>query len=567
MACGIPFYFFLRADAIAVRGWEVVAPVHARIISLVLLVLVVEAARRSAGLIFTVLVIVIGSVPLYASYLPSPFNGTSFGFWRMVCFHAMGGESLLGIPMKVVGTLLLGFMIFAVGLVVMGGGQFFLDLALSVAGRIRGGPAKVSIVSSSLFGTISGSAVANVLVDGPITIPLMAKSGYPLHYAAAIETVTSTGGVIMPPVMGAAAFLIAQFLDIPYATVAIGAAVPALLYYFGLFLQIDAYAARKGLKGLPKEAVPSFREALKGGWFFMICLLILGYYIFIARMEAEAPFYALGALFVLALIRPKNRSLFFRNFVQFLERSAQVIADIMAVMLGVGVVVGALIMTGIAAGFSSEIARLAGNNIYLLLFFCAFASFILGMGMTITACYVLLAILIGPALIDAGVYPLAAHLFILYWGMVSCITPPVAVAAFAAAGIANCSPMKTGYMAMRLGSVIFFIPFVFAIHPALILHGTVIQILLILLQIIPAVALMAWGMEGYVLGLGTIDRLYARVALFISGCLIGFAGAIGVAVGFCLAALTMMIYLKQRRQRVRIATRTGVENVEMKGKI
>jgi TRAP transporter 4TM/12TM fusion protein len=542
LAFAIPFYLCIVSYEITIRGWDVEAPDHVRVISLVLIILTMEAVRRSVGIALTITCVFFGLFPLFASHMPVPFNGVDFDFWRIASFHVMGSESFLGIPMRVVANLLLGFMIFAVALMATGGGEFFHNIAMSTLGHVRGGAAKVSIFSSALFGSISGSVTANVLTTGSITIPTMKKSGYPPHYAAAVEACASTGGVLMPPVMGAAAFIIAQFLAIPYIQVAIAAAIPSALYYLGLFVQADAFAAKRGLKGLPKETLPSFKQTLKEGWFYIIAIIILLWLLLYLGRVGQAPFYATAALFVLSMVRKETR-LTPRRFVAFLENNARNLSELIAVMLGVGLIVGSLSMTGVAHGFSSEIIELSGGKVALLLFFGAITSFILGMGMSVTACYVLLAVLLAPALVSVGLYPLGVHLYVLYWGMISFITPPVAVAAIVAAGLAGADAMKTGFQAIRLGVVIFFIPLFFVLEPALLLHGSTAKIVVSLSTAVAGIVLLTSGIEGYLVGVGTLYGL-VRPFLIIAGILLAYphwlTSVIGGGMGACLILVLVL---------------------------
>ena len=542
LAFCIPFYLCLVSYEIQIRGWEVVAPNHVRVMSLILIVLTVEAVRRSVGLALTITCVFFGLFPLFASHMPVPFKGVDFDFWRMVSFHVMGSESFLGIPMIVVANLLLGFMVFAVALMATGGGDFFLKIAMSTLGHVRGGAAKVAIFSSALFGSISGSVTANVLTTGAITIPTMKRTGYPSYYAAAVEACASTGGVLMPPVMGAAAFIIAQFLAIPYIQVAIAAAIPSALYYLGLFVQADAFAAKIGLKGLPRETLPSFKQTLKEGWFYIIAIIVLLWLLLYLGRVGQAPFYATAALLLLSMIRKETR-LTPRRFVEFLENNARTLSELMAVMLAVGLIIGSLSMTGVAHGFSSEVLALSGGSIPLLLFFGALTSFILGMGMSVTACYVFLAVLLAPALIKVGLYPLGVHLYVLYWGMISFITPPVAVGAIVAAGLAGADAMKTGFQAIRLGVVIFFIPLFFVIEPALVLHGSPVAIVVSLSTAVVGIILIASGIEGYLVVVGRLNPL-VRPVVILSGGLLAYpywlTSMIGGIIGACIIVGLML---------------------------
>jgi len=345
--------------------------------------------------------------------------------------------------------------------------------------------------------------------------------------------------------MGAAAFLIAQFLSIPYVTVVTCAFVPSLLYYFSLFLQIDAFAAKKELKGSSKENLPSFKQSLKGGWFYILSFVVLVWSLLYLKMEGQAPFIALGVLLIISMMRKKGRFTY-SDFLKFLEKSGAVLCDILAVMLGVGIIIGSLSMTGISAGFSSSIIRLAGGSVPLLLCFGALTSFILGMGMSITACYVILAVLLAPALVSSGLNPLAVHLFIMYWSMISYLTPPVAVGAYAAAGIAGSQPMKTGFAAMRLGAAIYFVPFFFVINPALILHSSIIDIAVSLITATIGISLIAWGLEGYTPKLGKESSLM-RILLVTVGSLLAFPHSHTSIIGAVLLALLIVVRFKPWR--------------------
>jgi TRAP transporter 4TM/12TM fusion protein len=355
-------------------------------------------------------------------------------------------------------------------------------------------------------------------VDGPFTIPAMKKAGYPPHYAAAIEAVTSTGGALMPPVMGASAFVMASFLGVPYAEVILCAAVPAILYFAGLFFQVDAYARRAGLQGVPKNELPSLKKTLREGWFYCFALIAMVVLIFYLQIEAQAPFYSMLILFLCAQFRKETR-ISGRDFLVFLAECGKLMAQITTVLAGIGLVIGSLSMTGVAHAFSRELVLLVGGNIFLLLLAGALTSFILGMGMTATACYIFLAITLAPALVKVGLNQTAVHLFVLYWGLVSFITPPVALGAIAAAPIAGASPMKTGFAAMRLGASIYFVPFFFVLNPELILIGSTLNIILSVTTAVIGIYLISGALEGYLFLLERLDKPL-RVLMFIAGILL-----------------------------------------------
>ncbi len=515
-----PLYFFFNSYKIVQEGWEIIPPTRIFILGLILMIMVLEGARRAGGIIFALICFFFATYALYAQHMPGLLEGYGVDLKRLIGFFAMGTDGIVGLPMKVVGNILIGYMIFAVSLQTTGGGKFFLDLASSVFGAMRGGPAKMSIIASAFFGSISGSAISNVITTGSVTIPTMKRTGYPPHYAGAIEAAASTGGVLMPPVMGVTAFVMAEFLAVPYHVICIAAFVPSLLYYSALFLQIDAYAAKVGLKGLSKNEIPSLKKTLKEGWFYLFALLFLVWALLYWQWEILAPFWA-SLILLIACNFKKETRLNFKKLLLFLESVGKVLAEIVGLLCAIGIIIGALSLTGVAHSFSTEMVALAKGNTAFLLILGALTSFILGMGMTITACYVFLALILAPALVKNGLHPLATHLYIMYWGMISYITPPVALAAFAGAGLSGADPMKTGFKAMQLGFVSYLIPFLFVLNPAIIFHGTVQNMLISIPLIFIAVILLSYSFEGYIPKLGPIP-IWLRIGIFLSGLCLGF---------------------------------------------
>ena len=549
---GAGFYFAWHGLTITVKGWDFYAPVQPTVIACILWLLVIEGARRAGGTALFVIVIAISLYPLYAGYMPKLISGFSLGFTETARYHVMGNEGVVGIPMRVIGTLFIGFIIMGVALMVTGGGHFFINLATAIMGRFRGGVAKVSIVASGLFGSMSGSVVSNVVATGSLTIPAMKRSGYPPEYAGAIEACASTGGVLMPPVMGATAFLMASMLGVPYFHIAIAAAVPSILYYLALFIQLDAYAARSGLKGLPQEECPSLRHTLKEGWFYIIVLAMLVWLLVYLKREALAPFYATGLLLVLANIRKETR-INWSRILEFLTLVGRMLAELVAILAAVGLIIGSLSVTGMAITFSSDLVLIAGGNLYLLLVMGAVTSLILGIGMTVTACYVFLAIVLAPALEAGGLNPLAVHLFVMYWGMISYITPPVAVGAYTASSIAQADPMRTGLVAMRLGAVIYVLPFFFVLNPVLVLQETTVGGFLIALSTaVVGIIFIASSLQGYLIGIGRLGSglvgWLTRLPLIVGGVLIGWPGVGTDIAGVVLAAPVVLGYLVANRR-------------------
>ena len=508
-AAGLMFallvYFFMNAELIVDSGWEMGAPTKVVILGTILWALVLEATRRAGGTALFVIVFIISLYPLYADKMPGPISGLSSTLGDTISYHALSAESMLGIPMQALANLVIGFLIFGVALTQTGGGTFFINLAFALLGHVRGGPAKVAIFSSGLMGSMSGSVVSNVITTGVLTIPAMRKTGFSRSYAAGVEACASTGGVLMPPIMGSTAFIMAVFLDVPYITIAVAAIIPSVLYYLALFIQIDAFAARNEMPGIPREKLPSVKKTLKEGWHFILVFVLLVVMLVYLKQEVLAPFYATVLLIVINQVFPHTRW-GKRDFIEFIIATGKLLAEIGAILVGVGMIVGALSITGMAGTLVNDLIFIAGGNILVLLLMGAITSFIMGIGMTVTAAYIFLAIVLAPALIQGGLNPMSVHLFILYWGMVSFITPPVALGAFAAASIAGASPMKTGFEAMKLGSIIYFVPFFFVLDPALILQGELSRTVFLFVTAVIGVIMIASALQGYLMGIGNLHR-------------------------------------------------------------
>jgi TRAP transporter 4TM/12TM fusion protein len=554
-------FFGIKGYDMLMKGYGASAPTHMIVLSAVLWLVILEGTRRSGGIAIGIVSLVISFYPLIAEYMPGLLQGAGFSLGNTIAYHIMSPDSVLGIPIVVVGNILLGYLIFGVTLIETGGGEFFLKLSLALLGHARGGVAKVAVVASAFFGSLSGSAISNVITTGSVTIPMMKKTGFPPHYAGAVEACASNGGTLAPPVMGAVAFVMASFLNIPYLKVAIAAVVPSLLYYLGLIVQVDGFAAYGGLKGLPKSELPSIRETLKQGWFYIFSVIILLVFLF-RRMETQAPFYTSLFLLFVANVRKETR-FNLEKIKKFLHGIAAVMCQLVPLLCAVGMIIGALAMTGVAHAFPSEILRYAGNNVALLVILGGLSSFILGMGMSPITVYVFLAVILAPAMVEAGLNELAVHFFILYWGILSFITPPVCIAVYPAASIAGARPMKTGWTAARLGAVKYFIPVFFVLNPALILQGPPWEVLYSVFTAIIGVFLLASSLEGYLLGFGGMKMkgaagkslryllLLFRIGLFVVGFLLAmpetktdFVGAL-----VFVPLIILMAYVKWRVQK------------------
>lgn len=525
VATGLALLWAWTARDSAANGWEYSAPsvlppwmIWAAVATWAL---VLEALRRAGGTALLVIMGVFSLFPLFSGWMPAPLTAPSVTLFDAASYHVFSRESVLGIPMRAFAELVIGFLVFGTALQYTGAGRFFINFAFALCGHYRGGAAKVSIFSSGLLGSMSGSVISNVLTTGTMTIPAMMRTGLRPATAAAVEACASTGAVLAPPVMGATAFIMAEFLDIGYAQVALAAAVPALLYYFALFMQIDAIAGRQGLVGLPRNELPKLGQVFREGWYFIFVIVLLVVMLLVLKRENWAPWMATGLLLVLnQLFSPQRWGR--RELVAFIEGNGRVFVELVAILAGVGLLVGAFSLTGLTGTLTTELLFLAGNSPLLLMLMGALTSFVLGMGMTITACYIFLAVLLAPSLIKVGLDPLAVHMFIMYWGMVSFITPPVALAAFAAAPLAKAKPMETGLQAMKIGSIIYFVPFFFVMNPALVLQGTMADFALHASTALFGVALVCCGLQGYLVGVGDLRRCGGlewplRAALVVGG--------------------------------------------------
>ena len=532
------------------------------ILGAITVILLAEACRRLVG---WPLVIIAGVFIFYAffAYLfPGDFYGRGWSIGRLATYLYLDANGMIGQPLQIGASIVLVFVLFGEALYAIGGAAFLSDFALAVMGRFRGGQAKIAIVSSSLFGNISGSAVANVVVDGAFTIPMMKRAGYPPPVAAAIEAVASTGGQIMPPVMGAAAFLIAEYLAIPYAHVALAAFVPALLYYIALFIQVDLLAARNGIYGLPPAELPRLLPVLRRSAGFVVPLTVLIIWMFfLNRRPEEAGLLAVASALLVGFLTPGVR-LGPRQLLNILINTGRGMLEIAAITGLAGVVIGVLQLTGLGFTLTLTLLNVGQNSAILLLILTAIVSIILGMGMPTTAVYVLLAVLVAPGLSKLGILPIAAHLFIFYFGMLSMITPPVCLASYAAASIGKTDPVKTGWEAMRLCAIAYVVPFLFVFSPALLLIGSWYAVVISIATAIVGAVLLGVGLVGYLFRpIGALRRLFfllAAAGLLIpvveTGTYTNLTWAINAA-GLVLAVFMVVIewLARSRRQESKIA--------------
>ncbi len=473
-------------------------PVDGLIVAGVLVVLMVEAVRRVTGLGLMIIIVAFILYALVGHLLPLGMSRQILPD-RLVIYLAMDTNAMIGLPLMVASTVVFAFIFMGTILARCGGGDFFNDLALALVGRTRGGSAKIAVVSSFLFGSVSGSAVANVVASGVVTIPLMKRAGYKAHMAAATEALASTGGQLAPPIMGAAAFLMAEFLRVPYSTVVLAAVIPTALYYLAIFFYIDLEAAERKLV-LPEDVeIPRLLSVLRDGWHFIVPFVILIYTLFWLNWRPELSALAGAAsLLVLSTILPyRGRRTGIFGLYDMLRTTGFGVVEVLVISAAAGFVIGVLNISGLAFSLTLVLVHLASGSLLILLFFAALVSVVLGMGMPTVGVYVLLASLIGPALVKAGIDPIGAHMFLLYYGMLSMITPPVALASFTAASLAGADAWKTGWQAIRMGWIAYLVPFMIVFEPGLVMQAPFGTIVWHTVASLAGVGFVTASMRGY----------------------------------------------------------------------
>jgi len=509
----------------------------------ILILLILEATRRSMGIVLPIIVLVFILYGLFGYLVPGVLAHPGASFGNFISQLYMTQEGIFGIPLKVVATFVFHFVLFGVIATKMGLGQFFIDLATVAAGRYPGGPAKVSVLSSALFGSISGSSIANTVTTGSLTIPAMMKIGYRGSFAGAVEAAASAGGQITPPIMGAAAFIMTEFLGVPYTTIILAAIVPAAMHYLGVLVQVHLEAKRSGIRGMEESDLPRLWPTLRRGWPTVLPLIILVGTIIRGYTPYLAAFNGITACIVIGLINPMNR-MTLRELWDAFETGAKYALAVGVAAAAVGIVVGVITLTGAAFRLSFMVTQAAGNlaatihpffallpvelaslngiTLFLTLLFVALTCIAMGAGIPTTALYIVLAAIAAPAVEQLGVPPIAAHLFIFYYGLLADLTPPVCVAAYAAAGIAGANPFRTGLTAFRLGSAKALVPFVFAYSPAMLIVApgfTVGDFLLVTLSCALGVCALGVALTGYAFApIGWLARapLLAASLLMIS---------------------------------------------------
>lgn len=554
---GLCTYIVIRYESIVGAGY-LGDPLNLAI-AVALVCLVAEATRRNAGWPMIVLLVAFVTYGLTASHFGGFLQSRSIAAEELIPYLVFDPNAMLGSSLTVVVTTVLAFVLFGSAIFKLGGGDLFIGLTLAVMGRFRGGAAKTAVVASSLFGSISGSAVANVVTTGIITIPLMKRSGYRSEEAGAVEAVASTGGQILPPVMGAAAFLVANNLAVSYSEVARAALAPALLFYLCVFLQCHFRACRRDARALTAAERPKAVPALVSGWPFLIPLVVLIVLLFATTMSPLKAALLSSLITIAAAFLKRETRPDWRRLIGILEDAGQGMLSIVPVVALACMFIGVLAVTGLSFTLSSGIVTAAGGSLPLLLLLVSGVAIVLGMGMPTTAVYIVLATLVAPALIKAGVVPMAAHLYVFYFGALSMITPPVCLAAFAGASIAGAGYMRTGWEAVRIGFAAFVLPVLFVYSPELLLlsdSASAIALALVLTAV--ACVLVSAAIEGFLFArLGVVERL----VMWVAAALLGFAvaGSVWHFANLTTVAVvgTVLIVLWTWRRSRRVRPRTS----------
>lgn len=558
LACN--FYVFYRFDIIA-RNSGILQPMDL-VVGGILIILVLEACRRTSGMALPTLMIIALLYCYFGRYFPGFLHHAGLSVRRIIQFMIWSSEGIYGLVLGVSSTYLFLFVLFGCILEKTGLSAVINDLALSVAGGLKGGPAKVSVIASACMGTISGSAVANVATTGALTIPLMKKNGYPSAFAASVEAISSTGGMIMPPIMGATAFIMAEFLGVPYFTIMKAGIIPALLYYFATWMVVDFEARKLKIKSLDKKDLPKLKEVLAKRGYLLFPILLLVVLMAIGKTTAFAAFYSIILALLISTVRlPKknkegaagetaaegaaNDRMTPKKLVETLEVAGTTAIPVACACASVGIMVGMTGATGIGLVLGDGLIKLAGGNFYLTLIFAMVTCLILGMGLPSTACYIVVSTIAAPALTGFQIDLIPIHFFVFYFGILSVLTPPVAMASFTAAGIAGESPSKVGWTAFRFAIAGFLIPYIFITSPELLLvDATIFGVISKFITAAIGCICLAATAVGF---LFTDIRKIERVILFLAGVLLMDGGLLTDAAG--VAILVVIVLLNRNRAK------------------
>jgi len=544
LGASVPMYIVVNYQELVLRAGRVTTLDF--IVGLIAIALILEATRRVVGWPMVIIATLFLIYALVGRHIPGQLAHRGVRFTSLVQHQFYTTEGIFGIPIGVSSTFIFLFILFSAYLEKTGMGEFFIDLANAVAGWASGGPAKVAVIASGCMGTISGSSVANVVGTGSFTIPMMKRLGYKGEFAGAVEATASTGGQLMPPIMGAAAFLMSEFTGIPYVRIIAAAAIPALLYYLGVWSGVHFEAKRLKLRGLNRDELPKIKDILLSRGHLLIPLLAILYLLISGRTPMKAALYAIVMSIVCSMIR-KNTRISFRDIIDGLEQGARSALGVVAATACAGIIIGVVTQTGLGLKMGTTLVDLAGGRLFLTLFFTMLTSLILGMGVPTTANYVITSTIAAPALLLMDIPILAAHLFAFYFGIIADVTPPVALAAFAGSGIAKSNPLRTGINAFKLAIAAFLVPYVFVYNPSMILidvtaGGMIVMIITSIIGII--------GVASAVSAFLIIEQsLLERVIFFVGGLSMVVPGTYTDAIGIALLLVGFFIQKKKASNR------------------
>lgn len=542
-----PAYIVLEYKELVLRSGTVTTP--DLVIGLLGILLVVEATRRVVGIPMVTVVLCFIAYAFAGPYMPGVLAHRGLTLSQLVSHLYFTTEGIFGIPLGVSSTFIFLFILFGAYLESTGLGKFFIDLANSIAGWASGGPAKVAVLSSGLMGTVSGSSVANVVGTGSLTIPMMKKLGYHKNFAGAVEAAASTGGQLMPPVMGAAAFLMAEFVGVPYIDIVKAAVIPALLYFTGVWLGVHFEAKRNNLKGLPREQLPKFSRLFLERGHLALPLVVIVYLLVSGYTPMRAALVAIVLSIVCSALRKSTRMKPV-EIVRGLDKGARNVLSVLVACASAGIVIGVVTKTGVGLKLASGLLTLSGGLLLPTLFFTMITAIVLGMGVPTTANYVITSTIAAPAIIQMGVPVLAAHMFVFYFGIIADVTPPVALAAFAGAGIAGGNALRTGINASKLAIAAFIIPYMFVLSPViLMIDATAGTLILTTITAIIGMVALSSALIGY---LADTCRPYERLLLIAGGLMMIKPGMMTDLAGFALFAVVLLSQWK-RRKAVRVA--------------
>ncbi|MFN4089214.1 MAG: TRAP transporter permease [Alphaproteobacteria bacterium] len=521
-------------------------------LAVVAIVLVIDGTRRMVGWALPILAITFLIYAFVGPYMPGPLGHRGYDLERVAATLYLTTGGIAGTPLQVSSTYVAIFIIFAAFLDASGAGKFFIDWTYAGFGWLRGGPAKVAIFGSAMMGTISGSAVANVVATGTFTIPIMKRAGLKPAFAGAVEAAASSGGQIMPPVMGAAAFIMVEILGVPYTTIMTAALLPAVLYFLAVLTMVDFEVARNGIRGLPRAQLPDAMAIFRRGWHLLAPLALLLYLLVIVEYTPiTSAFYAVVAVVVVSFLRGATRMNPERLWAA-LRAGGMGILEVATACACAGIIIGVLMLTGLATRLSSIMIGLAGGSLFILMVITMLVSLILGMGLPTSAVYVVLATLVVPAMVQMGVEPLSAHMFVFYYGVLANVTPPVAIAAYAGAGLAGANATTTGVMAFKIALAGFLLPFVWVYNPALLFQGDAIAVAFAVVSSVAGIVALASAVQGYLFG--TAAHLYQRLCLGAAALSLIKPGLVTDGLGALLIAVALAGWYFGERRRFAPAT-------------